>query len=102
MRRIRFLAWAEVLHVVRDRATLAQVLIVPVAQLLILSNAATFAIRDIPTYVVDADHSPTSRALIDRFGASGNFQIAGYSASLDRANDALLRGSITMVLAIPH
>ena len=34
MRRILFLARAEVLHIVRDRATLAQVLVLPVLQLL--------------------------------------------------------------------
>jgi len=45
MRRILFLAHAEVLHVIRDRATLAQVLIFPIVQLLILSNAATFGIE---------------------------------------------------------
>ena len=77
MRRIWFLARAEVLHVVRDRATLAQVLVLPIVQLLVLSNAATFEIRDIPTYVVDFDRSTTSRGLIDRFVASGNFRIVG-------------------------
>ena len=34
MRRILFLAQAEVLHIVRDRAMLAQVLVVPIVQLL--------------------------------------------------------------------
>jgi ABC-type multidrug transport system permease subunit len=102
MRRVRFLAWAEVLHVVRDRATLAQVLILPIAQLLILSNAATFQIRDIPTYVVDFDRSTASRGLIDRFVASGNFQITGQSESLDRANEELLRGRVTLVVTVPH
>ena len=48
MRRILFLAQAEVLHIVRDRATLAQVLVVAVVQLLVLSNAATFEIRNTP------------------------------------------------------
>src|SRR5262249_55281356 len=67
MRRILFLARAEVLHVVRDRATLAQCLVVPVVQLLVLSNAATFHIRNTPTYVVDLDRSTTSRGLITRF-----------------------------------
>ncbi len=57
MRRIWFLAQAEVLHIVRDRATLAQVLVVPIVQLLVLSNAATFAIRDTPTWVVDLDRT---------------------------------------------
>jgi ABC-2 type transport system permease protein len=98
MRRIRFLAWAEVLHVIRDRATLAQVLVLPLAQLLILSNAATFEIRDVPTYVVDLDRSTASRGLVDRFAASGNFDIVGDSTSLDQANDELLRGRVTLVV----
>jgi len=102
MRRIRFLAWAEVLHVVRDRATLAQVLVLPLLQLLVLSNAATFEIRDVPTYVVDFDRTTASRGLIDRFVASGNFSIVGRSASLDLANEEMLRGRITLLLTIPH
>ena len=53
MRRVLFLARAEVLHVVRDRATLAQVLVVPILQLLVLANAATFQVTNTPTDVVD-------------------------------------------------
>jgi ABC-2 type transport system permease protein len=102
VRRVLFLAWAEALHVVRDRTTLAQVLVVPVAQLLILSNAATFFIRDTPTYVVDLDRSTTSRGLVTRFAASGHFRVDGESSSLDLADDALLRGDVAMVLAIPQ
>jgi len=101
VRRILFLARAEVLHVVRDRATLAQCLIVPIVQLLVLSNAATFQIRDTPTYVVDLDRTGTSRGLVTRFAASGHFRVTGASPSLDLANEALLRGDVTMVLAIP-
>jgi ABC-2 type transport system permease protein len=102
VRPILFLARAEVLHVVRDRATLAQCLIVPVVQLLVLSNAATFQIRNTPTYVVDLDRSSASRGLVTRFAASGHFRVAAQSASLDLANDALLRGDVTMVLTIPR
>ena len=102
MRPILFLARAEVLHVVRDRATLAQCLIVPVVQLLVLSNAATFQIRNTPTYVVDLDRSAASRGLVTRFAASGHFQVEAQSASLDLANDAMLRGDVTMVLTIPR
>ena len=102
MRRILFLARAEALHVVRDRATLAQVLVVPIVQLLILSNAATFLIRDTPTYVVDLDRTTASRGLVSRFAASGHFQVDDASPSFDRANDALLRGDVTMVVTIPR
>jgi ABC-2 type transport system permease protein len=102
MRRILILAWTEVLHVVRDRATLAQVLLIPFVQLLILANAATFEIRDTPLYIVDQDHSSTSRGLATRFAASGNFTISGSSPSPELANERLLAGDVTMVLSIPH
>jgi ABC-2 type transport system permease protein len=102
MRRILFLAHAEMLHVVRDRATLAQTLVVPIVQLLILSNAATFQIRDTPTAVVDLDRSSTSRGLVSRMAATGDFTIRDVSSSLDRANDELLSGDVTLIVAIPH
>ena len=102
MRRILFLARAEALHVFRDKATLAQVLVMPIVQLLVLSNAATFFIRDTPTYVVDLDRSTASRGLVTRFAASGHFRVDNESSSLDVADEALLRGDVTMVLAIPQ
>lgn len=37
-----------------------------------------------------------------RFAASGHFRVTGQSASLDLANEALLRGDVTMVLTIPQ
>src|SRR3954452_13270979 len=101
MRRILFLARAEILHVVRDRATLAQVLVLPIVQLLVLTNAATFEIRNTPAYIVDFDHTDTSRGLVTRFAASGDFRLIGQSSSLDLGNEALLRGEATMVLTIP-
>ena len=102
MRRIAFLAQAEVLHIVRDRVLLAQVLIVPIMQLLVLSNAATFEIRDTPIYVVDFDATTASRAVVDRLTASGHFRVIGGSRSHDRADEALLAGTVTMVVEIPH
>jgi ABC-2 type transport system permease protein len=102
VRRILFLARAEVLHVVRDKATMAQVLVVPILQLLVLTNAATFAVRNTPTFVVDLDRTSLSRGLVNRFAGSGRFEVAGTSTSLDAANGALLRGDVTMVVVIPH
>jgi ABC-2 type transport system permease protein len=95
------LARAEVLHVIRDHATMAQVLVVPIIQLLILSNAATFAIRDTPAYIIDLDRTSTSRGLVSRFAASGHFRIVEQSPSSDLADAALLEGRVTMVLTIP-
>jgi ABC-2 type transport system permease protein len=102
MRAILALAWAEVLHVVRDKATLAQVIIAPLIQLLILANAATFTIKETPAYVVDLDRTETSRGLVTRLTASGRFKITGASVSTDLANEALLRNEATLVVVIPR
>jgi ABC-2 type transport system permease protein len=102
LRRTLVLARAEVLHVVRDKATLVQIIVMPLVQLLLLSNVATFAIRQSPVYVVDFDRSSTSRGLVSRLTSSGLFNIVGQSASPALADDAMLRGDVTLVLTIPH
>ena len=86
MRRILFLAQAEVLHIVRDRILLAQTLIVPMVQLLVLANAATFEIRHTPIQVVDFDHSSASRGVVNRLAASGHFDVVDATPSLERVN----------------
>jgi ABC-2 type transport system permease protein len=101
MRQILALARAEVLHVLRDKATLAQVILLPVIQLIVLANAATFTIRNTPAYVVDLDHTTTSRGLVSRIASSGHFYIAGASNSPNLANDALLAADATLVIMIP-
>src|SRR5947207_5208009 len=102
MRQIFFLAQAEVLHIVRDRILLAQTLIVPMIQLLILSNAATFEIRNTPIQIVDLDRSSASRGVVNHLAANGHFDIVDTTPSVDRADERLLDGSITMAVIIPH
>jgi ABC-type multidrug transport system permease subunit len=101
-RRTSALARAEVLHVVRDKASLVQIIVMPLIQLLVLSNVATFAVKRSPAYFVDFDHSPTSRGIMTRFAASDLFDIVGQSASPGAANEAMLRGDATIVVTIPH
>jgi len=102
VRRILALAQAELLHIRRDRATLAQALVLPVLQLLVLSNAATFAIRDSALWVADFDRTTASRGAISRLVSSGYFRLAGDAPSFDAANHALLDGRIALALVIPH
>jgi len=102
MRRIFYLAQAEVLHIVRDHILLAQVLVVPVVQLLILSNAATFEIRNTPIHIVDLDRSTASRGVVSRLAANGHFEIVDTTPSVDRADERLLDGTATMIVVIPH
>ena len=101
MRRILYLAQAEVLHIVRDRTTLLQIIVVPVLQLLVLVHAATFVIPRTPMYVVDHDRSSTSRGLISRLVASGYFELAGRSPSAERGGEAVRDGRVAILLVIP-
>ena len=102
MRRILFLAHAEVLHIARDRILLAQTLIVPMVQLLVLANAATFEIRNTPIHVVDFDRSSVSRGVVNRLAASGHFDIVDTTPALERVEERMLDGSITMAVVIPR
>jgi ABC-2 type transport system permease protein len=90
-----------VLHVLRDRATLIQIILVPIIQLLILSNVATFTIRNSPVFIVDFDRTSVSRGLVSRLASSGFFRIVGQSASPEDANEAMLQGDATLVVTIP-
>src|SRR5215475_1163148 len=102
MRRILYLAQAEVLHIVRDHILLAQVLVVPVVQLLILSNAATFEIRNTPIHVVDLDRSSASRGVVNRLAANGHFHIVDTTPSANRADERLVDGTATLAVVIPQ
>ena len=52
--------------------------------------------------MVDLDRTSVSRGLVERFTASGHFRVLGTSPSPDLANHALLAGTVTMVLTVPH
>ena len=77
------------------------IFVMPIIQLIVLGNAATFEIRQIEVVVVDRDQSPTSRLLISRLEASGYFRVVSMPANRP-AEDALLDNSADMVLRIPR
>src|SRR5262245_6122625 len=71
-------------------------------QLVILSNAATFEIRNTPIQIVDFDRTSLSRGVVNHLGANGHFEIVDTTPSLDRVEERLLDGSITMAVVIPR
>ncbi|MFL5383282.1 MAG: ABC transporter permease [Longimicrobiaceae bacterium] len=101
MRTLRFLLRKEFLQIRRDPAIMRMLVVMPLVQLLLLGNAATFEIRSSRMYVVDEDHSPASRGLVSRLAASGRFEIAGASPSMALANRALLHREVSSILHVP-
>jgi ABC-2 type transport system permease protein len=101
LRAIRFLVRKEFLQIVRDKATLAQLLFVPFVQLLVLSNAATFTITDTKVAIVDQDHSATSRALAARLEGGGQFRVERVTGSLAEAERDLVERRASVIVHIP-
>jgi ABC-2 type transport system permease protein len=73
----------------------------PLLQLIILANAATFDIKNIKFAYIDNDRSTTSRALIDKFRASNYFNVLTDLASEKQGSAAMLKGDVDVLLEIP-
>jgi ABC-2 type transport system permease protein len=90
VRRIAAVATKELHQILRDRRTLATLLLFPAFILLIYGYALNFDIRDVRLAVEDRDRSTASRALVSAFVNSGYFTLAGYvdgAADVDRLVD---------------
>jgi ABC-2 type transport system permease protein len=102
MRALRFLLRKEFLQIFRDHVILGMLFVMPLVQLLILANAATFEVRSARLYVVDHDHTPMSRGLADRLAASGRFVPTAASPSPARADQAMLARQTDAILVLPE
>ncbi len=101
MQRLLAIARKEVLHILRDRRTLVIMFLMPLVQLFLLGYAATTTLEHITTAVLDADHTPQSRALIDLYRASETF-VLRYSVADEAELTTLMdRGRIHAALFIP-
>lgn len=102
MRALRFLLRKEFLQISRDRVILGMLFLMPVGQLLLLANAATFEVRNARVYVVDMDRSSTSRGLVERLTGTGRFVVSGASQSMSLADRAMRGREVDAILAIQH
>jgi ABC-2 type transport system permease protein len=99
--RILALMRKELLHIVRDRRTLAVMFLMPIIQLVLMGYAATTDIERLRTAILDRDKSPASRELVEAYRASNYFDVVHYVASeqeLERLVDA---GDARAGLVIP-
>jgi ABC-2 type transport system permease protein len=101
VRTLLFLVRKEFTQIFRDRTMLRMLIVMPIVQLLVLSSAATFEVREAAVYLVDQDGSATSRGLAQRLVASGRFVVAERSVSMEQADEALLDRRVKVILRIP-
>ena len=101
MRALRVLLRKEFLQIFRDRTILGMLFLIPMVQLAVLSNAATFEVRSARVHLVDHDRTPTSRGLADRLVASGRFAIVERGHSTAAADEALLDRRVDLIVVVP-
>jgi ABC-2 type transport system permease protein len=73
----------EFIQIVRDPRTLGLTFIIPVVMLFLLGYAATNDVRNVPLVVLDQDHSPGSRALLDAYRSADYFHLDYVVNNLD-------------------
>ncbi|WP_417371900.1 ABC transporter permease [Gelidibacter japonicus] len=102
MKTILYIIQKEFKQIFRNKGMLPIIFVLPLLQLVILSNAATFEVKNIKFGYIDNDHSSTSRALIEKFNASTYFDVLTDFTSEANASSAMLEGEIDVVLEIPR
>jgi ABC-2 type transport system permease protein len=101
MRIIRYIIQKEFKQIFRNKAMLPLIFVLPLIQLIILSNAATFEVKNIAFSYVDNDKTSFSRELIEKFEASSYFNVLTSFPSHEIANSAMLKGEVDVILEIP-
>lgn len=102
MRTIFFLVRKEFLQIFRDHTTVAQIFMIPIVQLLVLSNAATFDLKQTRLLVVDEDRTTVSAGLVHRLEGGRQFRVVRQTSSDHVVEEALLNREVTAVLHIPR
>jgi len=90
----------EVLHIRRNRGVLFVTVMMPVMQML-LFGFIDQTVHDVPTVVVDQDHSVQSRELMDKLRATRTFEIRQVTTSPTSARDAIISGKASVGVVIP-
>jgi len=101
MRTIKFLLQKEFLQIFRNKGMLPIIFVMPVIQLLILANAATFDVKNVNYHFVDKDRSATSSRLSEHFYESGYFTLKGEAAVEAPGILSILRNDAQMLVVVP-
>jgi ABC-2 type transport system permease protein len=102
MKTILFIIQKEFKQIFRDKSMLRLIFILPILQLLILSNAATFDVKNIRVSIADYSNSSSSRALIEKLNASTYFSEVNMVSHTKEGVKKLNRGTTDAVIEIPN
>ncbi|MGX5820642.1 ABC transporter permease [Chitinophaga lutea] len=101
MRTIRFILQKEFLQIFRNRTMLPIIFVMPVIQLLVLSFAANYEIKNLSVVVLDQDGSSWSHRLRDKLTASGYFKLYRQTHNPKAAYADLESNHADLILSVP-
>jgi ABC-2 type transport system permease protein len=91
----------EFIQIVRDKRTLAIILLIPIIQLFLLGYSATSDIRNVPLAVLDQCLCPESRSLLDAYRGANYFKLAFAVASEGQIQTLIETGQARAGILIP-
>jgi ABC-2 type transport system permease protein len=100
MKTIQFILHKEFLQIFRNKAMLPILFVMPIVQLLVLSFAATYELKEASFALVDYDQSSLSRDLTSQFQATGYFNLHHKTFDTDEALEELQAGTVNMIITI--
>ncbi|MBK8501143.1 MAG: ABC transporter permease [Saprospiraceae bacterium] len=92
----------EFKQIIRNKAILRVIFILPAVQLLILPFAADYEIKNINVGIIDHDHSGYSQEIVQKVEYSNYFKLTGYSNSYSEALTWIEDKSVDLVIEIPY
>ena len=99
--RMRALIVKEFIQVMRDKITLAIIVFMPLAQLLIFGFAINTDIRHLKTVVFDQSRTQESREMINSLTASNYFDVIKFAASVREVNENVESGRAKVGIVFP-
>src|SRR5436190_651350 len=102
LQRTATVARKEILHVLRDPATLFFALFIPIVEMFMLGYAIDTNVRHIRTVVLDQARTQESRLMLRRFENSEDFQIVQEVFTDEALSRAIVAGKARVGIKIPE
>ena len=90
--RIAGLIRKEFILIIRDRGTIAMLIILPIMLLIIFGFAINLDPKHLPTAIISYDHSPLTRAFISNLQTSRYFKIVDTTSDEHSVKQKLING----------
>ena len=101
MKELRMILKKEFIHIIRDKITLALVLAMPIALVLLFGFTISTDIRNAKISVLDQSKDSQSKILLEKLSASGYFQIVSHPSNEAEIDNDFKEYGIKLAVIIP-